>query len=367
MVNVKTPKDVAEREEVLRRRGFNVYDGPSSVQRGVCFPGAPGHGHLTDSTHFVDAGGGFGGRRFGGAVDVGRDPSKDVPISNFEKAHLDDLAQVLQREGFRVIWGVDAHFDHLHFDYNVGGGHQLNLIGPNGGFTVAHIATVQTGLSQLRRQNNRHYYTRDIDGLREEHTLKAIKAFQRDHGLKDDGDPGRLTSEAIKSALARQKAAEKKAADKKAADKKAADKKAAEKKAADKKAAEAGKKPKNNDPSVVGLAGLDGPTLRERMAPFRIAGQNAFATAVAADRFVPPAGAGVLLAARGTPDEPAGSLAAFRTGGSFLPLRADGRLPGPVRARLQEIRPAWVRVVGGFLAVPDETVAEVLTAAGIRF
>ena len=62
-----------------------------------------------------------------------------------------------------------------------------------------------------------------------------------------------------------------------------------------------------------------------------------------------------------------GSLAAFRTGGSFLPLREDGRLPGPVRARLQETRPAWVRVVGGFLAVPDETVAEILSAAGIRF
>ena len=76
---------------------------------------------------------------------------------------------------------------------------------------------------------------------------------------------------------------------------------------------------------------------------------------------------GILLAARGTPDETAGSLAAFRTGASFLPLGPDGGLPGPVRRHLEETRPPWVRVVGGFLAVPDESLARILAAAGIRF
>ncbi|SOC56863.1 Putative peptidoglycan binding domain-containing protein [Ornithinimicrobium cerasi] len=348
MVNTKSPRDVAQRERTLRERGFTVYDGPSVVQRGSCFPGAPGHPHRADSTHFVDERGRFDGRRVGGAVDVGRDPSTGEAISTFEKAHLDDLARVLKREGFRVIWGVEAHFDHLHFDYNVGGGHELRFMGPNGEFTVAHIADVQRQLSALRRTNGRRYYTGTIDGLREKHTLRAIKAFQRDHGLDDDGDPGQGTRDALRAALARQASKPKP-------------------KPSKPEPKPPKPEPKKPDATIAGIAGLGGGDLRARLAPFRIAGQNAFATAIAADRFTAPAGKGILLAARGTPDETAGSLAAFRTGASFLPLGPDGGLPGPVRRHLEETRPQWVRVVGGFLAVPDETLARILAAAGIRF
>lgn len=195
--NTRTPQDVARREQELRRGGYDIYDGPSLVQAGKCFPGAGGHGHLSNSTHYFPAG-------VGGAVDVGRDPATGAAVSVIEKAHLDDLARALMDEDFRVIWGVENHFDHLHFDYNLrggGGGHQVVFQGPNGEFTIAHIIWVQTSLSRIRRPDGLRYYTGLIDGLREARTVEAIKRFQRDHRLRDDAKPGRHTTQAIKAAL----------------------------------------------------------------------------------------------------------------------------------------------------------------------
>ena len=192
--NTKTPADVATLETELRRRGYDIYDGPSLVKAGICTPTK--HGHLSNSTHYVDARGGFTGTRVGGAIDVGRDPSSGAAISTYEKAHMDDLARELMGRGFRCIWGVAAHFDHLHVDYNVSGGHQVVFQGPNAGFTVAHILWVQKSLKTLG------YYTGTLDGLREAGTIAAIKAFQSKSRLTADALPGDGTTAAIKKALA---------------------------------------------------------------------------------------------------------------------------------------------------------------------
>ncbi|GAA5163841.1 peptidoglycan-binding domain-containing protein [Ornithinimicrobium tianjinense] len=353
MVNLRTPADVADREVMLRRLGYDVYDGPSTVRAGLCHPPPNGHAHRSDSTHYVDAGGGFGTPRAGGAVDVGKDPAVGVAVSEFEKAHLDDLAVVLKKAGFRVIWGVENHFDHLHFDYNVDGGHMLGpLQGPNGGFTVAQITDVQKRLRQLRRKNGRRYYSGTLDGLRQTHTRKAIRDFKRDHGLPVDDAPDRVMRQTLAAALRRQAAAKDTAAKNKASkDKGAKD-----------KAPSVDTAPKDKEGGEGTAADL-----RARLARFRIAGPTSFSTSVAAASFVPPQGSGVLLAARGTSDETVGSLAAMRTGATFLLLRDDGGLPAPVRRHLASTGPDWVRVVGGFLAVPDATVALALRAAGIRF
>lgn len=186
----RTTADVARMEATLRAEGYDIYDGPSFVKAGKCYPGAPGHGHLRDSTHFATG---------GGAVDVGKDPASGVAISTFEKAHLDDLARRLMALKYRVLWGVAGHFDHLHFDFNLygpGGGHQVVFQGPNGEFTVAHILWVQTALKKLSR------YTGTLDGLRETITLAAIKAYQTSKKLTPDGEPGRNTSYTIRADLA---------------------------------------------------------------------------------------------------------------------------------------------------------------------
>ncbi len=45
------------------------------------------------------------------------------------------------------------------------------------------------------------YYKGPVNGVLDEETVKAIKAFQNDHGLKVDGIPGRKTRRALKLAL----------------------------------------------------------------------------------------------------------------------------------------------------------------------
>ena len=45
------------------------------------------------------------------------------------------------------------------------------------------------------------YYHGKITGALDEDTQEAIKAFQKDHGLKVDGIPGRKTRKALKKAL----------------------------------------------------------------------------------------------------------------------------------------------------------------------
>ena len=300
--NSRTPQDVARRESELRRGGYDIYDGPSFVQAGKCFLGASGHGHLRDSTHFFPAG-------FGGAVDVGRDPAGGAAVSVVEKAHLDDLARALMNEDFRVIWGVQNHFDHLHFDFNVrgpGGGHQVVLQGPNAGFTVAHIVWVQKSLRKVRRPDGHRYYAGIVDGLREDRTVEAIKRFQSDHRLKDDGEPGRDTKDAIKAALASRQGDP-------------------EEPTGSGMATLAGTVPQTNK-------GADGTTARARIARFRVAGTSAADTAAAVERWVAPRGEGALLVARETPDLPVAAVAAARSGAVLLPVPAGKPLPRPCAA-----------------------------------
>ena len=177
-------------EKELKTRGFDITCGPSDYKAGICYYDPDpnkGHSHLRNSTHFQ-----------GGAIDVSKDPRPGVAISTYEKAHLDDLARELMRRGFRVIWGVANHFDHLHVDYNLygsGGGHQVVFQGPNGGFSMSDIRATQTALKTLG------YYTDAIDGLRGPNTLKAIKEFQADYNLTVDGEPGPSTQAAFERAL----------------------------------------------------------------------------------------------------------------------------------------------------------------------
>lgn len=318
--DVRTPHDVARREKELRNGGYQVYDGPSLVQAGRCFPGAAGHGHLKSSTHFVPTG-------LGGAVDVGRDPVGGGPVSTIEKAHLDDLARVLMGEDFRVIWGVKNHFDHLHFDYNLrgaGGGHQVEFQGPNAGFTVAQIVWVQTSLHTLCRPDGARYYDGILDGLREAKTLAALKAFQKDNRLVEDGKPGTRTQAALKAALAA----------------------------------------RSPVPPPLPAPLTEAQRQARLAAAVRLAGDSAADTAARVRAWKAPRGQGLLLAGRGTADIfPAAELAS-RTGAVLIPVPVGSSLPDHLLKHVGALRPAWVRVVGGPRAIPDTSVVTTLEAAG---
>ena len=62
----------------------------------------------------------------------------------------------------------------------------------------------------------------------------------------------------------------------------------------------------------------------------------------------------------------AGAAAARHANVSVLPVaRGQASLPPVITARIAELDPDWVRVVGGPLAVPDQAVLEALAAAGV--
>ena len=87
----------------------------------------------------------------------------------------------------------------------------------------------------------------------------------------------------------------------------------------------------------------------------------------ALDRATLPSGKGVLLAARDSADHiAAGVVAARHKQGSVLPVaRGQESLPSATAARVAELGPAWVRAVGGPMAVPDRAVLAALVAADL--
>lgn len=361
---------MATLERELRGRGYTITCGPGHYKDGRCRPGR--HSHLPTSTHFI-----------GGAVDVSFDPPSGAAVSVYEKAHLDDLARELMGRGYRVIWGVANHFDHLHADFNLygnGGGHSVVFQGPNGGFTVNHIKEVQRGLKTLK------HYTGVIDGLRGAGTLSAIKAFQRGAGLTADGAPGGNTMRALKAALA-------KPTPKPPAPKPETPKfseswiKAIQtglktlghyKDAIDGSLGPNTTKAVKAFQTVAGLKvdGLPGEdtekalrehlaahSLRERVSAYRIAGAGRSETAAEIDRWTPPSGLGVLIVS----DDPTDmAMAATKASSTVrvLPVPRGGDLPDDIRARMAQIKPKWVRVVGGYISVPDETAVEAIEISG---
>ncbi len=49
------------------------------------------------------------------------------------------------------------------------------------------------------------YYKGKINGILDKKTEKAVKLFQKDHGLKVDGIPGRKTRKALKKTITKRK------------------------------------------------------------------------------------------------------------------------------------------------------------------
>ena len=63
---------------------------------------------------------------------------------------------------------------------------------------AGHLDPVDGAKGIQARLKNLGYYTGKIDGIKGQKTLKAIKAFQKDHELKEDGIAGPKTQDKIK-------------------------------------------------------------------------------------------------------------------------------------------------------------------------
>lgn len=202
------PTAVPALEKWLRDEGYDIYCGPSMAGT-KCIRGKHGHAWKKDpdgrvtvwSAHYEDAMGGATGPHVGGAVDVGKDPSAGVPVSNYERARLDDLGRILLAADWNVVWGVELHFDHAHVDHRRHNPAMFVPQGPNYPFWMHEITFVQEALSKIKNRSGDPFYTKRIDGLREEGTLAAIKAYQMSRGLVTDGKPGPKTQEALRKDL----------------------------------------------------------------------------------------------------------------------------------------------------------------------
>ena len=111
------------------------------------------------------------------------------------------------------------------------------------------------------------------------------------------------------------------------------------------------------------------PTLAQRVAKFRIAGSNAAETAVTAAEYVPPAGKGLVLYRRNTPDEGAALQLVWRSdkGTVALPVNSDGTVSSSITDYARSSGVAWVRAVGGSASVTNTGLSKVLTAARIKY
>jgi len=76
----------------------------------------------------------------------------------------------------------------------------LAAVSHAGKFKKQTICEVQKALKALG------YYSGEITGILDDSTAEAIKAFQKDKGLKADGIPGRKTRKALREALKKQSA-----------------------------------------------------------------------------------------------------------------------------------------------------------------
>lgn len=184
----------------------------------------------------------------------------------------------------------------------------------------AYVRQAQEMLADIRRPNGKPYYTGAIDGSPGKATRDATTAFQRDQKLTPDGMFGDGTRARAQQVLARQR----------------------------------------EEDRMEELA--------EKLADRRVFGVDAESTAAALSAWVPPAGKGVLLAARESADHiGAVGVRAWRPNDiSVLICRRGGSLPDATRREIQRMRPAWLFAVGGSGAVSDETLLAALQAAGIQ-
>ena len=325
-------------EAELRSRGLSIYCGPSDWAAGRCAPGK--HGHSSDSRHFK-----------GLAVDFGYGAA---PINDTEALLVELIMGVYLPRwfpgvDFRKLWNVGPgnHEDHGHLDDmaglwtsvvrprgNVRSRDGVDLFVPvrvipehvppiNHGLTLAHVAKVQ-GLLGLH-----------ADGYHGTNTTRAVRNAQNRLGILVDGKGGPATLAALLE-----------------------------------DAKPKPKPPKPKPPVVVEpepepVPDPDPDTLAARVAPFRIAGPDAYATAVTATEWEAPDGPGLILYARDTTDATTAAILAARAGVDALPVPTSHGLPLPVRDRIAELDLGWLFVVGGPASVLDTTVADALTAAGI--
>lgn len=307
-------------EAVFTQMGYDVTCAPSYVSRGWCGHGK--HPHGPTSRHFHAR-----------ALDISFDPPNGAPESDYEKAFLDVTVRMMEARypGMFMVWnrGPGDHRDHAHFDdqnYPREGTYTgIPLPDDNVGFGMRGPAVIG-----LQRQLNARGASLAEDGDFGLATFDALRSFQHAAGLVPDGLVGIATRAALPSPAP-------------------------------------APKPSPAPPAPPAPPTPPAPSLSERVRPFRIAGATAYATAAALDRAELPTGAGVLLAARDSSDlVAAGAAAARQPGVSVLPVgRGQTSLPTATATRIRELRPAWVRVVGGPAAVPDDLVLAALVAASL--
>lgn len=132
-MNRPTIQQITQYESELRKRGFQIYCGPSDFDAGRCTKSR--HPHTARSRHFL-----------GHAIDAGRDPAGGGAMSDFERAHLDLLAGEARNRGYRVIWrrGPGDHQDHVHIEIGDPETSVINLSGVQG-ITIDRGAFPQSG------------------------------------------------------------------------------------------------------------------------------------------------------------------------------------------------------------------------------
>ena len=304
-------------ESVFRQMGYDVYCAPSYAERGWCAPGK--HPHGSASRHFA-----------GRALDVGFDPPSGQAESDHEKAFLDVAVRMMEARypSMGIVWnrGPGDHRDHAHLDDQA-----YSREGSYTGVPLPHdhVAFGMRGqrVEQLQGDLNVRGASLVVDGAFGLASFDALRRVQHAAGLVADGVAGPATAAVLTLSPTR---------------------------------------PTPPAPSPTLPAPTPPvPSLADRARPFRIAGTTAYATAAALDRATLPSGRGVLLAARDTPDlVAAGAAAGRRQDVSVLPVQwGQEALPAATAARIRELGPDWLRVVGGPAAVPHQTVLAALGQA----
>lgn len=217
-----TAADVQALEADLRRRGFEIYCGPSYYAAGHCRPGKHPHGQF--SRHFAAP---------GMAVDFGW---PGPPIHDLEALHVELLMEELGRHPtirWRRLWnlGPGDHQDHGHVDDAYGWRGYIERVTPrpgvrardgkdlfvsprafpqhvpptNSGYTLAAIVAFQELAPRLTNpKTGRPFYGGHADGYLGKVTRAAVKAIQGHLGLTVDGLPGPRTMSALRAAIDRQ-------------------------------------------------------------------------------------------------------------------------------------------------------------------
>ncbi len=81
-----------------------------------------------------------------------------------------------------------------------------------GSVAMASHASVKKSISTIQMElQTLGYYTGKITGRMDKKTVEAVKAFQKKHGLKVDGIPGKHTKKALDEAIKAVKAKKDKA------------------------------------------------------------------------------------------------------------------------------------------------------------